>query len=109
MSSSISLTSSKESYAYVARRNRVRTRTVKAGRRVIKAPRGLIKPTPFVRDTEGCAEAWRTLEKCWGAEIVDKAKAEVGLTVEGGGGDSGNRASEGSPLTQLSPSSRTPN
>ncbi|PUU79061.1 hypothetical protein B9Z19DRAFT_1082620 [Tuber borchii] len=93
---------------YAARHNRVRARAAKADRRVAKAARELIMPTPFVRGTKGCDEAWRTLEKCWGAEIVDKAKAEVGLAVEGREG-AGNRASEGSPPTQPSPSSHAPN
>ena len=109
MSSSISLTPSKESNAYVARRNRVRTGALKAGRRGVRAPRGLIKPTPPVRGTDSCAEVWRALEKCWGAEIADKAKVEVGLIVEGRGGDYSSRASDGSPPTQLSPSSCTSN
>lgn len=107
-SSSILLTYSEGSDTYAARQNRIRARAAKADRRVAKAARELIMPTPFVRGTEGCAEAWRTLEKCWGAEIVDKAKAEVGLTVEGREG-AGNRASEGSLPTQPSPSSHAPN
>ena len=102
------LTYSEGSDTYAARHNRVRARAAKADQRVAKAARELIMPTPFVRGTKGCAEAWRTLEKCWGAEIVKKAKAEVGLTVEGREG-AGNGASEGSPPTQPSPSSHAPN
>ncbi|KAG0638233.1 hypothetical protein HOY80DRAFT_1079795 [Tuber brumale] len=87
---SMSSICSEEYDAYAALQNGVTAGAVTAHWKFITAARELSTPVPFVRGAGDCRDLWRALEKCWGAEIIDKEKVEAGVTV----GGSGNRASE---------------
>ncbi|KAG0125323.1 hypothetical protein HOY82DRAFT_543229 [Tuber indicum] len=90
---SMSSICSEEYNAYAALQNGVTAGAVIAHWRIVKAARELSASIPFARGSGDCRDLWRALEKCWGAEIVDGAKVEAGLTVGrgGGGGGRGNR------------------